>query len=136
MCNVFVCCVMLLLLCCCVMCCGLAVCVVVVVPSCTEKRSRVHIQNAPVCAVKTPVSVHTGASRAVTPSLSLSPSLPAVSLLMCLRLSHLFSYVSVSFSFSAHLSLSLSFSCGFPLSLFNDDDNEHSSGWLYLYTRL
>ena len=63
-CDVSVCCVMLLMLCCYVMCCGWAVRVVVVVgvavvvcarvvPSYTERRSRLYIQNAPVCAVKT-----------------------------------------------------------------------------------
>ena len=73
-CNVFVCFVMLLMLCCCVMCSGWAARVAVVASCCAVcvrvsffslwllffvlalKKRCVSVQNAPVCAVKTPVS--------------------------------------------------------------------------------
>ena len=47
-----------------------------------------------------------------------------VSLLMCLRL------------FSSFLAFLCFLSLFLACQLFNDDDNEHSSGWLSLYTRL
>ena len=144
------------------------------VTSCTEQRSRVYIQNAPVCTFKTPVSCVTWAfetthgcthgSVSGSPPFShvslfsshlisshlisshlisshlisshlisshlISLSLLSMSLLMCLRL---FSSLLVCFCFFL---LSLSLSILSALSLFNDDDNEHSSGWLSPYTRL
>ena len=92
----------------------------------------------------------------LSPSLSLSPSLPLslvyLSSHVCLSYHvYLSSHVSPSLLIPSRtsllllslftlsnlsLSLLISLSLVASLSVLNDDDNEHSSGWVSLYTRL
>ena len=153
--------------------------VVVAVAVCVRVSFLLPLKNAPVCTLKTlpfvlskrpchlrhdrfdsarrrfesthgsVLNVHTGASRAVSPSLSFSPVCFSshVYLSSCISVpSHLFACVSVSCV--SHIVLSnrclsllifLSFFCLFSVlsvSVLNDDDDDHSSGRLFLNTRL
>ena len=94
--------------------------------SCIEERSRVYVQNAPLCTFKTPVShftwerlerTHGSVLKVVAPSLS-------PSLLVSLS-SHLSLFLSllISHSFSSHSTTDL-----------NNNDNDRSSNWVSLYT--
>ena len=146
---------------CVVMCCGWAVRVVVVV-SCCAVCVRVSFllalgnapvstfKNALVCIFKTlpcvplkrPFHMRHGRfdgthgsvlkvpHECVSGRLSVCPSLPSY---VCPSLRSLCSSLSRSL---VSVSVSLSLSCRLSLSVLTDDDNEYSSSWLSLYTRL